>query len=119
MGIPSYFNWLVKHFEDDIISNDCPFEVIHHLYLDFNGGIHPAARSKPENSLEEMYDAILKYLNYLIEVVQPAEAIYIAIDGVAPAAKMKQQRIRRYKSIKEVAEVNQLKRAYGVDVNET
>lgn len=118
MGVPSYFYWLVRHFEDDIISHSCPFEITHHLYLDFNGAIHPAVRSKPEISLKEMYMAVLKYLEYIIDIVDPVELIWIAIDGVAPLAKMKQQRIRRFKSVKEVTEINQLKKLYGITVDE-
>ena len=118
MGVPSYFRWLVRHFEDDIISNECPFEVVHQLYLDFNGGIHPAVRSMPESSIDAMYEAVLKYLKYIIDLVKPTELIYIAIDGVAPLAKMKQQRIRRFKAVKEVVEINQLKKQYGVAIDE-
>src|SRR5206468_1421026 len=83
-----------------------------------NGGIHPAVRSKPESSLEDMYNGVLKYLEYLIDAVKPTELVYITIDGVAPAAKMKQQRIRRYKSIKEVSEMNELKKEYGMKIDE-
>ena len=123
MGIPSYFKWLVKHFEDDIISPDYPFEAgeLDVLYLDYNGGIHPAVRSQPDNSLEDMYAAVLRYLDYLIDSTRPKRLVFLAIDGVAPAAKMKQQRSRRYKSVKEVVEINQLKRHYadpGAEVNQ-
>src|SRR5882757_6938208 len=106
MGIPSYFSWLVRHFEDSIIFHECPFQVIHRLNLDFNCAIHPAARSLPEGSQKEMGVAILKYLEYIIDQVNPSEYIYISIDGVAPSAKMKQQRVRRYKAVKEVVETN-------------
>jgi 5'-3' exonuclease len=33
-----------------------------------------------------------------IEVVKPSKTVYISFDGVAPFAKMNQQRVRRYKS---------------------
>jgi 5'-3' exonuclease len=40
---------------------------------------------------------ILKIEEY-IKLVNPSETIYIAFDGVAPVAKLNQQRCRRYKS---------------------
>ena len=48
-----------------------------------------------------MIENILKYLKYIIDFVNPKKVIYIAIDGVAPIAKIKQQRSRRYKSAKD------------------
>ncbi len=118
MGIPSYFSWLVKHFEDDIIYDNNPYENTHQLYLDYNGGIHPAARNKPESSIPEMINYILIYLEYLIDTVNPSELIFIAIDGGAPAAKMKQQRSRRFKTIKEIKELNQIKKDYNIKIEE-
>jgi 5'-3' exonuclease len=118
MGIPSYFNWLVRHFEEEIIANKCPYEVIHQLYLDFNAGIHPAVRSHPDQSIDQMIASVIKYLEYLIEIVQPTELLYIAIDGVAPTAKMKQQRLRRFKSIKETNDLNILKQKYNQKIND-
>jgi 5'-3' exonuclease len=117
MGIPSYFGWLVRHFEDDIISTENPFPVLHQLYVDANCAIHPAARSKPESSLEDIYEAVIRYFEYIIDIAKPAELVYLSIDGVAPTAKMKQQRIRRFKAVKEVAELNLLKAKYQVKVN--
>lgn len=118
MGVPSYFRWLFKHFESDIISKKAPYEVIHRLYIDFNGGIHPAARSRPENTQEVMNETIIAYLNYIFTQVKPQKLLYISIDGVAPAAKMKQQRMRRYKSVKETQITNQLKKKYKIPVDE-
>ena len=48
-----------------------------------------------------MINQCVKYLQYIIESSNPTKLIYIAIDGVAPVAKIKQQRMRRHKSILE------------------
>ena len=36
----------------------------------------------------------------IINIVKPTDLVYMAIDGVAPLAKISQQRLRRFKSIK-------------------
>lgn len=122
MGIPSYFGWIVRYFEKRVIKDKPSFASdgeIHHLYLDFNCAIHPVARSHPENSIEKMCDDVVIYLDYLINYVKPTELVYISIDGVAPCAKMKQQRLRRYKSVKETSDINKIKVQYGVPLSKT
>lgn len=72
------------------------------LYLDMNGIIHKC--SHPDNndlhfqiSEEKMYRDIFHYLSYLFQIINPKKVFYLAIDGVAPRAKMNQQRCRRYR----------------------
>lgn len=119
MGVPSYFYWLYRHFKEDILSTESPNKPTHHFYLDFNAGIHPAARAKPNNSIDNMYIDVLRYLEYLIDYVKPTELVYIAIDGVAPAGKMHQQRMRRFKSVKETREIDKLKQKYGEKIKKS
>ena len=47
---------------------------------------------------ETAFTKILSDITKLIEYTGVKDLIYIAIDGIAPASKMKQQRQRRYKS---------------------
>jgi len=111
MGIPKYFNWIIKHLDyEQFISRG---EMVDHLYLDFNCAIHPAAKSEPEAPDDVMYGNIIRYLEYLIDTVQPRQLVYIAIDGVAPLAKMKQQRARRYKTVRETADLQKIRDKYG------
>ena len=105
MGVPSLFVELVKKYKNIIFHN--PNLKIDSLYLDYNCGIHPACYRilekypdyKDTDWLEDkMLDEIISYLDKIIKFVKPSKLIYLAIDGPAPVAKMKQQRQRRYKS---------------------
>ena len=52
---------------------------------------------------EEMLKAITMYIEFIFSIVRPRCILYMAIDGVAPRAKMNQQRTRRFKSALEVS----------------
>ncbi|KJP89414.1 hypothetical protein AK88_00857 [Plasmodium fragile] len=72
------------------------------LYLDMNGIIHLCSHSdnsKRAKSNEEIFLNIFLYIERLFDIIEPKKLLYMAIDGVAPKAKMNQQRSRRFKSI--------------------
>jgi 5'-3' exonuclease len=45
-----------------------------------------------------LIDSVIAYIRQLDAIVKPTETLYIAVDGVAPFAKIRQQRARRFKS---------------------
>ncbi|GFE54993.1 hypothetical protein BaOVIS_023970 [Babesia ovis] len=76
------------------------------LYLDVNGIIHNCSHSIEELSQglqceEDIFVLIFQYINNLVKIVRPRQLLYLAIDGVAPRAKIMQQRDRRFRSARD------------------
>jgi 5'-3' exoribonuclease 1 len=71
-----------------------------------NGIIHPCTHGNNEDEITildetEMFKKIFGYVDRLYKIVKPRKVLYLAVDGVAPRAKMNQQRSRRFRSSKE------------------
>ena len=69
-----------------------------------NGIIHHCSHpfeDSTKNVLTEkqMFISIVHYVDRLLHIVKPRKLLFLAIDGVAPRAKMNQQRQRRYVTI--------------------
>jgi 5'-3' exonuclease len=99
MGIPYFFRWITEKYKDVFQSvADLPkVPVIDYLYLDFNEIIHAACRRK-QNTKAIMTD-VLGIVTRIVALVKPQRLLFIAMDGVAPRAKMNQQRVRRFHHI--------------------
>ena len=108
MGIPHYFHIITKNYPG-IIHTSKP-SVCNHYFLDFNGLIHHAShdiiskyKELPEFDKDLLEKDILencwKYLNECVSKSNPSSMVHICIDGVAPIAKMNQQRKRRFLSV--------------------
>ena len=94
MGIPYYFYHLTKKYRN-IIVNELPKEI--YVYaIDFNGIIHPEASK--ETREPQLFENLWNKINDYNQSYNP-EVILICIDGVAPLAKIIQQRKRRYLTI--------------------
>ena len=104
MGIPSYFSFIVRNHANIIKKITASTIKVNNLYLDCNSIIYDAVHNIDFTKLKEtdttviiraVCDKIDEYINQL----KPDNNIYIAFDGVAPVAKLEQQRSRRYKSL--------------------
>ena len=122
MGVPKFFRWLSERFpqiNQRISEGRRADDYIDNFYLDMNGIIHTCTHGdhiKPgsEPSQEEMIERIFEYTERLIRIARPRKVLYLAIDGVAPRAKMNQQRSRRYRAPREAAELAALLARQGV-----
>lgn len=70
------------------------------MYLDMNGIIHNCSHPDDSNvhfriSEEQIFRDIFHYIDTLFRLIQPTNLFFMAVDGVAPRAKMNQQRGRR------------------------
>ena len=109
-GIPKMFRWLTDQYPDILnrrleegISKELQVDS---FYLDMNGIIHPCTHGNAEGELvildeAAMFKKIFLSVDRLYKLVQPTNVLYLAVDGVAPRAKMNQQRSRRFRSAKE------------------
>ena len=51
-----------------------------------------------------MYHNVMQYVDRVFNAVRPRRVLFLAIDGIAPRAKMNQQRVRRFRSAQEARE---------------
>jgi len=103
MGIPSYFSYIVKNHPDIIkkfIENKF---VVNNLYLDCNSIIYDSyyklnGEVISESMANRIIGCVISKIEEYLAIIQPSDNVIIAFDGVAPVAKLEQQRQRRYKS---------------------
>ena len=99
MGIPSYFKNIITDYNNVLIQQDLFNKKVNNLFFDLNCLIHPCCRGLTDES--EMFDNIYTNMIKIIELTNPQDLIYIAIDGVCPRSKIEQQKYRRFRSANE------------------
>jgi 5'-3' exonuclease len=112
MGIPSYYKTLCDRIPGLLVKK-LP-EKPTHFWVDFNCMVYhcirrPGVPIYPGEEGRIQWENIIikevcKYLKELVDIVGPTEMVYVGVDGVVPMAKIRQQRLRRFKSVWTAAE---------------
>jgi len=107
MGIPSYYKKLCDRIPG-LLSKIRKGTQPTHLWIDFNCMVYHCLRrpgSRPYEGEEtriqwenQLIQDVCKYVKKIVALVGPAKQVFVGIDGVVPMAKMRQQRLRRFKS---------------------
>jgi 5'-3' exonuclease len=103
MGIPSYFSYIVKNHTNIIKRYNKEALHVSNLYIDSNSIIYDVYNKLEINNLTDeistsIINSVIRQIESYIDIIRPNKTLIIAFDGVAPVAKLKQQRTRRYKS---------------------
>lgn len=104
MGIPAYFSHIVRKYRSIIKPFHKNDKLIHNLYMDCNSVIYDSVKQvkyNPNNETEfqkQLINLVCSKIHEYINTIKPSHNVIIAFDGVAPVAKLEQQRNRRYKS---------------------
>ena len=106
MGIPSYYKKLCDSVPGLLrtrFEGECTY-----LWIDFNCMVYHCLRRPGAIPYQgedtraaweaQFIESVCRYLEHVIAQVQPTEGVFIAVDGVVPMAKIRQQRLRRFKS---------------------
>eukprot|EP00066_Takifugu_rubripes_P025414 XP_011614680.1 PREDICTED: 5'-3' exoribonuclease 1 isoform X2 [Takifugu rubripes] len=110
MGVPKFYRWISERYPclSEIVKEH-QIPEFDNLYLDMNGIIHQCSHPNDEDvhfriSEEKIFADIFHYVEVLFRIIKPCKVFFMAVDGVAPRAKMNQQRGRRFRSAKEAEE---------------
>lgn len=116
MGVPKLFRWLsVKYPQIVQNANHNNFQ-FDNLFFDLNGLIHPVCHGISNEDI--MFERIKQYIINIIKITKPKLGVYLIMDGVAPYAKILQQRQRRFKSIDNKKNKNKFYTKYNIPITD-
>ncbi|KAJ2859660.1 exonuclease II Exo2 [Coemansia aciculifera] len=91
MGVPGLFRWLLRRFPVACwTSSRIEATGTQSLFVDLNSTLHHGARQSQGD-----FQAIATAVDDLVNLIQPSQLLYLAIDGVPPRMKERLQRERR------------------------
>jgi len=127
MGVKHFYLWYSRHFVDCLSATpQVPVDV---LALDLNGLFHPVAQKvfqygnyapppsylnkgrRPSSNVTpnmfQLFREVCEKIEFCRKICKPRKKLVLCVDGVAGMGKMNQQRQRRFRTAKAVAEANQ------------
>lgn len=123
MGIPKFYRYVAQRWplaSQQVNENVIP--EFDNMYLDMNSIVHMSTHANAENvgHLDEdmAFQSIGNYIEHLFTIIKPKEVFFMAIDGVAPRAKMNQQRGRRFRSAKDAEDLRRKAAEKGLELDE-
>ncbi|XP_033221729.1 5'-3' exoribonuclease 1 isoform X2 [Belonocnema kinseyi] len=122
MGVPKFFRYISERYpclSEKLKEYQIP--EFDNLYLDMNGIIHGCSHPNDADvqfriTEENIFKNIFHYIEILFRMIQPQKVFFMAVDGVAPRAKINQQRGRRFRSAKEAEVLEKKAQAKGIDL---
>jgi len=122
MGIPKFFKWLSQRYpmitQQITREEDCP--PTDNLYLDLNSIVHNCIHGNDPKrhehisqleDFDEVWASIMRAIDEIVHTIKPSKLIMLALDGVAPRAKMNQQRARRFEKDRESRQKDEKKKS--------
>lgn len=97
MGVHYFYTWITrryplfrKRYSTKVMPN------VDNFYIDLNGVLYRCAKDDGAifkdilkgKGFDEIFRAVVNYINYIVNHVKPNKRLFIAVDGVAPRAKM-------------------------------
>ena len=105
MGVPALFSLIARKYSKVLRVFESSKLNVDNLYFDSNSIIYDFVYANPINEDEsnlsyeaKVIEGVCDKLREYVNVIRPSKTVFIAFDGVAPVAKLEQQRQRRYKS---------------------
>lgn len=124
MGIPSYFYQIVRNHGDRFLGSK---KKVLRLFLDLNCCIHGCknrvlkrvqeqqdhAGTLPSDFEDQIIQEVIRTIIRFCKETNPSDLLWIAVDGVVPLAKMKQQRERRLNAIHIKKTISEIQERHG------
>ncbi|KAJ1456723.1 XRN 5'-3' exonuclease N-terminus-domain-containing protein [Pelagophyceae sp. CCMP2097] len=122
MGVPRFFRWISERYPkiNSTITDLTLMPEFDTLYLDMNGIIHACSHPSDDDvcalalTEREICEGIFASVDRIVShIVRPKRLLYVAVDGVAPRAKLNQQRSRRFGAAQQRGELRREAAARG------
>ncbi len=129
MRVPASYRWFAERYSkavqdvleelpQDISGLQVPVDLVEanpngqefdNLYIAMNRIIRRSLCRGADIPEKEMFENVTKYVDRLFNAIRPRRLLFLAMDGVAPRAKMSQQRSRWFRAAQDAREKEKAK----------